>query len=64
MIILQHLVKTKGTSSGIIAEIVETEMGELLPQKDIREWLNVRESLTGTNLKNFFMCKFLNSEFT
>jgi len=32
-------------------------MSELLPQNDIREWLNVRESLTGTNLKSFFMLR-------
>ena len=50
-------VKTKGARTGIIAEIVQTEMSELLPQNDIKEWLNVRESLTGTNLKNFFMCE-------
>lgn len=54
---LAQYVKTKGTPSGIIAEIVKTEMLELLPQNDIREWLNVRESLTGTNLKSFFMLR-------
>lgn len=54
---LVQFVKERDVPSGIVGEIVKSEMELLLPGGDLRQWLSAREKHHGAGLKNFFMLR-------